>query len=104
MSVAAFVAQAVSLVPGVDGLTGGPSAATYLPGGRVEGVILHNGFVEVYIRASALPLPPIAAAAADAARAALRQAGDHRDVRIVIEELADQLKQLPVKELTHAGR
>ena len=102
MSVAAEVAQAVGRVPGVDGLTGAWSAATYEPGRRIEGVTLHHDLVEVSIRAGALPLPPIAFAAADAAQEALRRMGDQRPVRIIIEELSDELQALPSTELSDA--
>lgn len=97
------VAAAVRRVPGVAGLVdSGPS--TYGPAGKVAGVASHADRVEIYLRASALPLSPIAAGATRAAAGVLRAGGDLRKVAVFIEELDDTVRALPSKGQADARR
>lgn len=99
------IADAVARVPGVAGLTAPwADAATRTAGGRVDGVVLRHGAADVYIRAGALPLPPIATAAASAVKRVLREAGETRAVSVYIEELDEVVLALPVKEPADAHR
>lgn len=84
------IARTVEGCPGVAGLTGGPfgAVATYLPGGRVEGVALRDMEIEVHIvaRASAVlpaPLPVVA----DGVHAALRPVAGGRRTVVVIDDV-----------------
>lgn len=99
------VAAAVSRVPGVAGLVGfrsGPS--TYGLAGRVPGVASHTDRIEIYLRANALPLSPIAAEASRAATRVLRAGGDLRKVAVFVEELDDTVRALPSKGAADARR
>jgi hypothetical protein len=58
------VAAAVRGCPGVSGLDGGPfsGVASYLPGRKVEGIVVRDGRVTVQIRSRwAVPAPELAA-------------------------------------------
>jgi hypothetical protein len=58
------VAAAVRGCPGVSGLDGGPfsGVASYLPGRKVEGIVVRDGRVSVQVRSRwAVPAPGLAA-------------------------------------------
>jgi hypothetical protein len=58
------VAAAVRACPGVSGLDGGPfsGVASYLPGRKVEGIVVRHGRVIVQVRSRwAVPAPELAA-------------------------------------------
>jgi hypothetical protein len=87
------VAEAVTAVPGVAALVPGPpdrvtvEASTQFSGGKVIGLRLSTDPVEVHIRADRVPLPPVAEAAATAARTVLAAAGDDRPVRVIVDDV-----------------
>jgi len=83
------VADAVTAVPGVSRLTGGPGVevATLYSGGKVVGLRLSADPVEVHIVADRVPLPPVADEAAAAARRVLSAAGDDRAVRVGVVDI-----------------
>ena len=85
---AASIADAVSAVPGVQRLTAGNAieAATQYPGGKVVGVRLDET-VQIHLVAKRVPLPPVAAGAARAARSVLAEAGDDRPVEVFIDDI-----------------
>jgi hypothetical protein len=87
------IADAVTEVPGVAGLTPGDGVevATLYSGGKVVGLRLSSDPVQVHIIADRTPLPPVAEAAAAAARRVLAAAGDDREVQVVVADLAPQL-------------
>jgi hypothetical protein len=87
--VARSVAEAVTAVPGVAGLTPGPGVevSTQFSGGKVVGVRLGGEQVEIHIRADRMPLPPIAAEAIAAARRVLAAIGDERRVLVVVDDV-----------------
>ena len=90
------VADAVTAVPGVSALVGGPGieVSTQFSGGKVLGLRLTSDPVEVHIRADRVPLPPVAEAAASAAKTVLTAAGDERAVRVVVVDIvADSLNR-----------
>lgn len=81
------VALAVTAVPGILGLSGGPSGSvgTYLPGRVVPGVRVSAQRVEVHVTARyGYRLADIAAAV----RAAVIPAANGRPVDVVIEDLS----------------
>ncbi|HEY3686540.1 MAG TPA: hypothetical protein VGL93_26135 [Streptosporangiaceae bacterium] len=81
------VADAALACPGVAALTGGPygAVATYLPGGRIEGVALRDTEIEVRLVARyGIPLPEVAARV----RAAVGPLAGGRDVAVVIDDLS----------------
>jgi hypothetical protein len=81
------VANAALACPGVAALTGGPygAVATYLPGGRIEGVALRETEVEVRLVARiGIPLPEVA----EHVRTAVRPLAGGRDVAVVIDDLS----------------
>lgn len=99
VALAEAVARAVYAVPGVSGLIASwPGAATEYADRRVEGVAFHPNLVEVFIRVDALPVPPVADHAAEAAAQVLLQANDSRPVRINVEDLDDTALTLPARE------
>lgn len=106
VALAEALARAVYAVPGVSALIAPwPGAATEFADRRVEGVTLHPDLVEVFIRVNALPVPPVADRAAEAATQVLVQANDPRPVRISIEDLDDSALSLPAREgITDARR
>jgi hypothetical protein len=68
--------------------------STQFSGGKVLGLRLTSDPVEVHIRADRVPLPPVAEAAATAARTVLAAAGDDRPVRVVVDDIvADALNR-----------
>jgi hypothetical protein len=83
------VADAVTAVPGVAGLSpgSGVEVATLFAGGKVVGLRLSGEQVEVHIIADQVPLQPVADAAALAARRVLLAAGDERPVHVVVEDV-----------------
>ncbi len=85
------VADAVTAVPGVSALVSGPGVevSTLFSGGKVVGLRLSSDPVEVHIRADRVPLPPVAEAAASAARTVLTAAGDDRSVRVVVVDVVE---------------
>jgi hypothetical protein len=90
------VAEAVEAVPGVAALVpgSGVEVSTQFSGGKVLGLRLTSDPVEVHIRADRVPLPPVAEAAATAARTVLAAAGDDRPVRVVVDDIvADALNR-----------
>jgi len=86
------VADAVTAVPGVARLTGGPGVevATLFSGGKVVGLRLSSDPVEVHIVADRMPLPPVADEAVAAARRVLSAAGDDREVRVVVVDVESE--------------
>lgn len=89
-TLASSIADAVRAVPGVRRLDPGTAieAATQYPGGKVIGVRLHET-VEIHFVAGRLPLPPVAAEVAKAARSVLAKAGDDRPVEVFIDDIED---------------
>jgi hypothetical protein len=87
--VARSVADAVLAVPGVADLSPGPGVevATLFSGGKVVGVRLTGEQVEIHIRADQAPLPPVAEAAAQAARRVLAASGDDRPIQIFVDDI-----------------
>lgn len=87
--IALSVADAVTAVPGVAGLTGGPGVevATMFAGGKVVGLHLGPEQVEIHIVADRVPLGPVAEAASAAALRVLSAAGDSRGVQVVVDDV-----------------
>ncbi len=82
------VAAAVRGCPGVSGLDGGPlsGVASYLPGRKVEGIVVRDGRVTVQVRSRwAVPAPELAAVIT-AMRAPLT---GNRPVDVVIADIDD---------------
>lgn len=82
------VAAAVRGCPGVSGLDGGPfsGVASYLPGRRVEGIMVRDGRVTVQIRSRwAIPAPELAAMIT----AVLGPLTGNRPVDVVIADIDD---------------
>jgi len=86
------VADAVTAVPGVAGLSpgGGVEVSTLFAGGKVVGVRLAGEAVEVHLVAGRVPVQEVAQAAADAALRVLRAAGDERGVSVIVEDVVDR--------------
>jgi hypothetical protein len=84
------VADAVTAVPGVAGLTGGfgVEVATMFAGGKVVGVHLGEDQVEVHIVADQAPLTRVADEAAEAALRVLAAVDDPRPVRVFVDDVA----------------
>ncbi|HZM78429.1 MAG TPA: hypothetical protein VFC19_22105 [Candidatus Limnocylindrales bacterium] len=89
-ALAISIADAVSAAPGVRRLTGGDAieAATQYPGGKVVGVRLAET-VQIHLVADRVPLPPVGAEAAKAARSVLAKAGDDRPVEVFIDDIEE---------------
>ena len=82
------VAAAVRACPGVSGLDGGPfsGVASYLPGRKVEGIVIRDGRVIVQIRSRwAVPAPELAAVIT----AMLAPLTGNRPVDVVIADIDD---------------
>jgi len=82
------VAAAVRGCPGVSGLDGGPfnGVASYLPGRKVEGIMVRDGRVTVQIRSRwAIPAPELAAMIT----AVLGPLTGNRPVDVVIADIDD---------------
>ena len=82
------VAAAVRGCPGVSGLDGGPfsGVASYLPGRKVEGIVVRDGRVTVQIRSRwAVPAPELAAVIT----AMLAPLTGNRPVDVVIADIDD---------------
>jgi hypothetical protein len=82
------VAAAVRACPGVSGLDGGPfsGVASYLPGRKVEGIVVRDGRVIVQIRSRwAVPAPELAAVIT----AMLAPLTGNRPVDVVIADIDD---------------
>ena len=82
------VAAAVRGCPGVSGLDGGPfsGVASYLPGRKVEGIVVRDGRVTVQIRSRwAAPAPELAAVIT----AMLAPLTGNRPVDVVIADIDD---------------
>ena len=82
------VAAAVRGCPGVSGLDGGPfsGVASYLPGRKVEGVVVRDGRVRVQVRSRwAVPAPALAAVIT----AMLAPLTGNRPVDVVIADIDD---------------
>ena len=97
------VAAAVRGCPGVSGLDGGPfsGVASYLPGRRVEGIMIRDGRVTVQIRSRwAVPAPPLAAVIT----AALVPLTGNRPVDVVIADIDDPPDALAPGALLGEGR
>lgn len=80
------IAAAAIGCSGVAALSSGPfgTVATYLPDGRVEGVTVREGAVEVHIVTDfGLPLPELA----DRVRTAVHPLATGRDVLVVVDDL-----------------
>jgi hypothetical protein len=89
-ALAASIADAVRTVPGVRRLDRGGAieAATQYPGGKVVGVRLDET-VQIHIAADRVPLPPVAAGVARAARSVLAAVGDDRPVEVFIDDIEE---------------
>ena len=88
------VAAAVRACPGVSGLDGGPfsGVASYLPGRKVEGIVVRDGRVIVQIRSRwAVPAPELAAVIT----AMLAPLTGNRPVDVVIADIDDPPATLP---------
>ena len=82
------VAAAVRGCPGVSGLDGGPfsGVASYLPGRKVEGIVVRDGRMTVQIRSRwAVPAPELAAVIT----AMLAPLTGNRPVDVVIADIDD---------------
>ncbi len=82
------VAAAVRACAGVSGLDGGQfgEVASYLPGRKVEGIVVSGGRVRVQIRSQwAVPAPDLAALI----KAVLVPLTGHRPVDVVIGDIDD---------------
>jgi hypothetical protein len=82
------VAAAVRGCPGVSGLDGGPfsGVASYLPGRKVEGIVVRDGRVIVQVRSRwAVPVPELAAVIT----AMLVPLTGNRPVDLVIADIDD---------------
>jgi hypothetical protein len=82
------VAAAARACPGVSGLDGGPfsGVASYLPGRKVEGIVVRDGRVIVQIRSRwAVPAPELAARIT----ATLAPLTGSRPVDVVIADIDD---------------
>ena len=88
--VARAVADAVTAVPGVAGLSpgSGVEVSTQFAGGKVVGVRLTGDEVEIHIVADQVPLGRVGDEAAAAARRVLTANGDTRPVIVVIDDVA----------------
>ena len=88
------VAAAVRGCAGVSGLDGGQfgEVASYLPGRKVEGIVVSGGRVRVQIRSQwAVPAPELAALI----KAALVPLTGHRPVDVVIGDIDDPASTPP---------
>lgn len=97
------VAAAVRGCPGVSGLDGGPfsGVASYLPGRRVEGIMVRDGRVTVQIRSRwAIPAPELAAMIT----AVLGPLTGNRPVDVVIADIDDPPGALAPGALPGEGR
>jgi predicted nucleic acid-binding protein len=95
------VAGAVVAVPGVTRLVGdaGPvEVATLHRGGKVAGVRLTERSVSVHVAVDSLPLREVSTAVGRAVRRVLDEAGDDREIAVVIERL--DVERLPGHGLT----
>lgn len=83
------IAARVVALPGVARLVvgNGIDAATYVPGGKVEGVAVHDDIVVIHVVARMLPVTTVAEAVREAAFATLADMGDRHRVDVVIEDL-----------------
>lgn len=83
------LADAITAVPGVSRLTGGPGVevSTQFAGGKVVGLRLGEQQVEVHIVVDRVPLRQVADEAAAAARRVLAAAGDRRGVQVVVDDV-----------------
>ncbi|MDT0301576.1 hypothetical protein [Streptomonospora wellingtoniae] len=80
----------VLAVPGVSGLSAGPfgATATPAPGGRIEGVAVRGGGVEVGVVVSlGRPIPDTATGVHEAVRAAVRGGGGR--VHVSVEDAVE---------------
>jgi hypothetical protein len=86
---AASIADAVTAVPGVAGLTGGPAVevATLFAGGKVVGLRVADDEVEIHIVADQAPFWAVADEAAAAALRVLSAAGEDRRVQVVVDDV-----------------
>jgi hypothetical protein len=82
------VAAAARACPGVSGLDGGPfsGVASYLPGRKIEGIVVRDGRVTVQVRSRwAVPAPELAAVIT----AMLAPLTGNRPVDVVIADIDD---------------
>jgi hypothetical protein len=97
------VAAAVRACPGASGLDGGPfsGVASYLPGRKVEGIVVRDGRVRVQVRARwAVPAPELAAQIT----AMLAPLTGNRPVDVVIADIDDPPAAPAPRVRTGAGR
>lgn len=84
------IADAVTAVPGVAGLTSADSrveVATLFAGGKVVGLRLGDDTVEIHILVDRPPVQQVANEAVAAARRVLAAVGDERAVRVVVADV-----------------
>jgi hypothetical protein len=97
------VAAAVRGCAGVSGLDGGQfgEVASYLPGRKVEGIVVGGGRVRVQIRSEwAVPAPELAALI----KAVLVPLTGHRPVDVVIGDIDDPASTPPPRAPAGRGR
>jgi hypothetical protein len=97
------VAAAVQECPGVSGLDSGPfsGVASYLPGRKVEGIVVRDGRVIVQIRSRwAVPAPGLAAVIS----AMLAPLTGNRPVDVVITDIDDPSGVSALRVPPGAGR
>ena len=97
------VVAAVRGCAGVSGLDGGQfgEVASYLPGRKVEGVVVSGGRVRVQIRSQwAVPAPELAALI----KAVLVPLTGHRPVDVVIADIDDPASTPPPRAPVRPGR
>jgi hypothetical protein len=84
------IADAVTEVPGVAGLTSADSSvevATLFAGGKVVGLRLGEDAVEIHIVVERVPMQPVADKAVAAARRVLSAIGDDRAVQVIVADV-----------------
>ena len=102
-TVSTAVAAAVRRCPGVSGLDGGPfsGVASYLPGRKVEGIVVRDGRVIVQVRSRwAVPAPELAAVIT----AMLTPLTGNRPVDVVIADIDDPPSTPPLRAGRRATR
>lgn len=92
------IAAHVAGVPGVACLSAGRGveAATYYPGGKIAGVVIRDGAVDVHVVISVLPIGDVVERVRHAAALVLADVGHTgRRVDVMVEDIA--LADLPAR-------
>lgn len=90
-ALAGQVREAALAVPGVARLAPGTvvEVATHFAGGKVVGVRLAGGTVQVHVVVDQLPVGPVADRVAAAVREVLAGADDPRPVQVMVDDVDD---------------